>query len=170
MYLDMRVCVCACVSAGCVTEGGEVGGFGVGWLLLFFVLARSRRPPAKIVGASHATRLRATFRLQRAVDCSNVASRSGRDLRAWLRGLTASRVAQRGMATLCSLFQQPGTALPIGLLEVLDPWIWNLAAVVLELLPSLPISPAAQRFGLYRHTGRTSMHRPHVNRPTRPDP
>lgn len=42
------------------------------------------------------------------------------------------------MATLCSLFQQPGTALLIGLLLVLDPWIWNLAAVVLELLPPFP--------------------------------
>lgn len=50
----VRVCVCVCVSASRVTEGGDLGGRGVGWLLLFFVLAGPRRPPAKIVGASHA--------------------------------------------------------------------------------------------------------------------
>lgn len=42
------------------------------------------------------------------------------------------------MATLCSLFQQPRIALLIGLVIVLDPWIWDLAAVVWELLPPFP--------------------------------
>lgn len=56
------------------------------------------------------------------------------------------------MATLCSLFQQPGTALLIGLLVVLDPWIWNLAAVVLELLPPFPshLQPTAWSVSAHR--------------------
>lgn len=56
------------------------------------------------------------------------------------------------MATLCSLFQQPGTALLIGLLVVLDPWIWNLAAVVLELLPPFPshLQPTAWSASAHR--------------------
>lgn len=53
------------------------------------------------------------------------------------------------MAALCSLFQQPGDLLFIGLLMVLDPWIWNLAAVVRPCTVRIhdcslppPISPA----------------------------
>lgn len=79
------------------------------------------------------------------------------------------------MATLCSLFQQPGTALLIGLLLVLDPWIWHLAAVVLELLPPFPshLQPTvcyvwSAYTGTKGQRGRTSMLWPHVSRPTRP--